>query len=105
MIEPDAKANLEQTALAVRHPSGLHARPAARFVRTASRFASDIEVENLTRRTHPVDAKSILSILTLGVEKDHQIRITAEGDDAAEALDALRRLVLAHPSSDGDEWA
>ena len=99
------RRNLEEAALAVRHTSGLHARPAALFVRAASRFISEIRVENLTRRTHPVDAKSILSILTLGVEKGHQIHITADGDDATEAIGALRRLVEAGFAPDGEQSA
>ena len=99
------RTNLEEASLAVRHTSGLHARPAALFVRAASRFISEIRVENLTRRTHPVDAKSILSILTLGVEKGHQIRITAEGDDAAEAIGVLQRFVEADLAPDGEQSA
>ncbi|MFQ5944664.1 MAG: HPr family phosphocarrier protein [Anaerolineae bacterium] len=105
MIESAARTNLEEAALAVRHTSGLHARPAALFVRAASRFSSEIQVENLTRRTHPVDAKSILSLLTLGVEKDHQIRITADGDDAAEAIGALQRFIEADLAHDGEQPA
>lgn len=73
---------------------GLHARPAAVFVNEAARFTSAIHVRSVTGDSDWVDAKSVLSVLTLGVEKDHEIEITVEGEDedqAAEALDALIR--------------
>lgn len=79
--------------LVVPNPSGLHARPATLFVTAAARFGSRITVENLDRGSKPVDAKSILLLLTAGVSRGHRIRITAEGADADEAIAELRRLV------------
>jgi phosphotransferase system HPr (HPr) family protein len=79
--------------LVVDNPSGLHARPAALFVRTAARFRSSVRVRNVTRDGTLVDAKSILGVLGLGVARGHRIELSAEGDDAPEALDALRTLV------------
>jgi phosphotransferase system HPr (HPr) family protein len=79
--------------LPVRNPSGLHARPAALFVRTAGGYAAAITVRNATRGVGPVDAKSILGVMTLGVSRGHEIEIAARGDDAAEALAALRAVV------------
>ena len=75
------------------HEVGLHVRPAAVFVQTASQFQSDIKVANLTTDKGPVNAKSSLLVLTLGVEKDFQIELTAEGPDEQEALDALTKLI------------
>lgn len=77
----------------VKHPAGLHARPASLFVKTASKFKSSIQVENLTEGRTFVNAKSILSILTLGVSQDHEINILAEGEDAEEATEALEELI------------
>jgi len=79
--------------LTVSNPSGLHARPATLFVAAASGFASRITVENLDRGGRAADAKSILLLLTIGVLRGHRIRLTAEGEDAEAALDALRALV------------
>ena len=79
--------------LTVRNPLGLHARPAARFVTTAARFASNITVQNLTRGTQAVNAKSINQVATLGVQQGHEILVTAEGPDAEEAVVALAHLV------------
>jgi phosphotransferase system HPr (HPr) family protein len=79
--------------LVVRNASGLHARPAALFVRTAGQFAADVRVRSVTRDAGPVNAKSILAIMTLGVSAGHEIEITASGSDAEEALAGLRTLV------------
>lgn len=79
--------------LTVPNPSGLHARPATLFVEAASAFAARITVENLDRGKGPVDAKSVLMVLTAGVSRDHRIRVTADGEDEDAAIDALAALV------------
>jgi phosphocarrier protein FPr len=79
--------------LFVRNRLGLHARPAARFVQTASRFAqTDIHVRNLTTTRGPASAKSINAVTTLGVRQGHEIQITAAGPEAESALAALQTL-------------
>ena len=84
---------MEKIRLIVNHHVGLHARPAAQFVKTAMRFESDITVANFTKGEEPENAKSILSVLTLGVIHGNEIEITADGTDATLALDALKELV------------
>jgi phosphotransferase system HPr (HPr) family protein len=84
---------LRSIELNVVNASGLHARPAALFVRTAGALQSRIRVSNLTRGTGPADAKSILSVLGLGVAGGHRISIEAEGEDEGAAIDALRSAV------------
>jgi phosphocarrier protein HPr len=84
----------EQIQLDIANQHGLHARPAAVFVQTAARFTSDVTLTNLSRpggRT--VNAKSIMDVLTSGVDQGSRIELTAEGDDAAAAIAALRSLV------------
>lgn len=71
---------------------GLHARPAAIFVRTAAGFAADITV---TRDDRSADAKSLLEVLQLEAGKGAVITITAEGDDADAAVEALRGVLTA----------
>ena len=80
----------------VTHNVGLHARPAAVFVKAASGFASQITVENLTKGKSPVNAKSILGLLSAGVQMQDQIRITATGSDEAAAVAALSDLILSN---------
>lgn len=81
--------------LTVINKSGLHARPAATFAQSAARFTSRITVENLERANRPVDAKSIIMILTAGIQCGHRIRLTADGTDEAEALASLSSAVEA----------
>jgi len=77
----------------IRNPSGLHARPAAMFVKAAAGFRSTVTVENLDRGTPAVNAKSIISFLGGGIAKGHTVRIAADGEDEEVAIDALRDLV------------
>jgi phosphotransferase system HPr (HPr) family protein len=79
--------------ITIKHPAGLHARPAALFVQTAQKFTSDIHVQNLSDQGEVANAKSILSVLTLGVMQGHEIEINAEGEDADAALGALKTLI------------
>jgi phosphotransferase system HPr (HPr) family protein len=86
-----AEASAELT---VEHEHGLHLRPAAEFVRTAAHFRSAVEVVNLTRGAgRTASGRSLLEVTALGVNRDHVIRVTARGDDAAEAVRALTDLV------------
>ena len=69
---------------------GLHARAAAAFVKIANRFQSDIIV---VKDESSVNGKSIMGVLMLAASKDSTISITAKGDDAKEAIEALRKLI------------
>ena len=69
---------------------GLHARAAARFVHTASGFASQITVSKGGRQ---VDGKSIMGLLLLAASHGSVIDITADGPDEAEASEALCALI------------
>ena len=75
------------------NPTGLHARPAMAFSRAASKFRSQIQIENLDTGSAQVNAKSTMRILTIAMSKGTRIRITAEGEDENEAVDALIALV------------
>lgn len=68
---------------------GMHARPAALFVKTASRFDSDITVE---KEDMSVSGKSIMGLMTLEAGCGTALKITATGPDAQEALDELHLL-------------
>jgi phosphocarrier protein HPr len=81
---------MPEITLTVHHQVGLHARPAALFVRTAKQFRSTIVA---THGDREANAKSILSVLTLGAEQRAVITIRAEGDDADQALEALADLI------------
>ncbi len=84
---------MPQVTLTIRNQVGLHARPAAIFVKTASGF-KDTKVE-LVKGDRVGDAKSILQVLILGVGQGETILLRAEGPQADEALSALKDLVEA----------
>jgi phosphocarrier protein len=87
---------MKETKIVVNNKVGLHARPAAVFVQTASRFKSDVKVSCLDKETGSIrvaNAKSILSILTLGVFQGTEITIQATGEDEEAAVQALVELV------------
>lgn len=79
--------------LIVDHSEGLHARPASLFVQEAQKYQSTI---NVKKEERTANAKSMLGILTLGVHQGTEITISAEGDDADEALKALEQLILSN---------
>lgn len=81
---------MQEITLVIRNKVGLHARPAALFVQTASRFKSKVLAIKDGREAN---AKSILSILTLGAEQGAVVTVRAEGEDELEAVGALRELV------------
>jgi phosphotransferase system HPr (HPr) family protein len=96
---------MQTVELTLRNASGLHARPAAVFVQAAARFTSKITIENLDRATRPVDAKSILLVLTTGVGRGQRVRVTADGPDEAEAIGALEAVIragLGEPVAEGE---
>lgn len=69
---------------------GLFARPATFFIQKANEFKCSIWVEKDDRR---VNAKSLLGVLSMGIMDGNTISLIADGEDEAEALEALAKLV------------
>ena len=84
---------MQHVVLTLRNKVGLHARPASVLVQTCARFKSNITVENATKKSPAVNAKSILGVLTLGAERGHEIVLTADGPDELDAIAVLCGLV------------
>ncbi|MBM4143318.1 MAG: HPr family phosphocarrier protein [Lentisphaerae bacterium] len=74
----------------IRNQYGIHARPAALFVKLASRFDADVYVEKNNSR---VSGKSIMGLMTLEASRGTRLRIIAAGADAEQVLDELAALV------------
>jgi len=70
---------------------GIHARPAAQFVKTANRYKADVFVE---KDGEEVDGKSIMGLMMLAAGHGSVITISADGADADTALEALGDLIL-----------
>lgn len=81
---------MEEIVLTIEHEVGLHARPAALFVQKAKGYKSNIRVRYGEKE---INAKSILSLLTLGVTKGAVITIYADGEDENLAIEGLAQLV------------
>ena len=80
---------IAQRIATIKNKLGLHARPAALLVRTASKFQSDIK---LVKDGQEVNGKSIMGVMMLAAEMGSKITIYAEGKDAQHAVDALLEL-------------
>ncbi|GAU76303.1 HPr family phosphocarrier protein [Fusibacter sp. 3D3] len=80
---------MKEFSVTVNSATGLHARPASQLVSEASKFKSDIK---LNKGDVSVNGKSIMGVLGLGVLTGDTIRITAEGTDEHEAVNALEAL-------------
>ena len=79
-----------EIAIELKNKYGLHARPAMKFAETAMQFKSDIF---LSKDGVEVNAKSIIEVMTVAASKGTELIIRAVGEDADEAVEALRRLV------------
>lgn len=79
-----------ERSVEVMNSQGFHARPAAEFVKLASRFSCDIHVE---KDGLEVNAKSIMGVLMLAAEQGSTLIVRANGEDALNAIDALADLV------------
>lgn len=84
---------MKEKRIIVKYIHGLHARPATELVKLASSFRSTIEVENVKTKNR-VNAKSILSILTLAAVYGTELVIRATGPDEEEALNAVAGFFL-----------
>ncbi len=80
---------MEKTFI-ILNEEGMHARPAGAFVKVANEFKSNIEVKanNMTK-----NGKSIMGLMSLGLSKDSEITVIANGEDAEAALNKLGFLI------------
>lgn len=79
---------MEKRDFTVTADTGIHARPATILVQTASDYKSDLQ---LTYEGKTVNLKSIMGVMSLGVGKNANITISANGDDEKDALDAVAK--------------
>lgn len=83
--------------IAVVNRLGLHARPAAMFVRIASRYRSEIWV---AKENEEVNGKSIMGLMMLAAGQGSKLRIRCEGPDAGKAMEEIEELVNARFNED-----
>lgn len=76
--------------ITIQNPVGLHARPATFFIQKANEFKASIWIEMGERR---INAKSLLGVLSLGIDKGTMVTLSAEGEDEEEAINGLVQLI------------
>jgi phosphocarrier protein HPr len=91
---------MPEATVTLQNATGLHARPAKIFARAAAASVADVSVEKDGRR---VNAKSVLSVLTLDCHQGDEILISVEGDDADATLAELVALVESKFGEDEQE--
>lgn len=72
--------------------TGLEARPVALLVQVASQYESDIYIESGNKR---VNAKSIMGMMSLGLDNGETVKVTTEGQDEDKAIDELEKFLKA----------
>lgn len=72
--------------------TGLEARPVALLVQVASQFESDIYIESGSKR---VNAKSIMGMMSLGLDNGEMVKVTANGSDESNALEGIEKFLKA----------
>lgn len=87
-----------EEVMLIENKHGLHARPAAQFVKIAGKFNSDVKV---IKEDLEVNGKSIMGIMMLAAEPGSEIKLIINGDDEIEAMDALRELIKKHFYEEG----
>lgn len=90
MTDPVPQGNKLERKFTVNNKLGLHARPAALFVRTANGFRSEVSVRKGRQK---VNGKSIMGIMTLAAQQGSHITVAVEGPDAAAAMEEIARLI------------
>ncbi len=79
-----------QKEFTISNKMGMHARPAAQFVKRASKYQCNVWVE---KDDEPVNGKSIMGLMMLAVGRGEKIKVTTEGSDAEAAMADLEELV------------
>lgn len=79
--------------ITIQLPTGLEARPVAQLVQVASQFESDIHVEVGQKR---VNAKSIMGMMTLGLDAGEEITLIVNGDDENAAMSSIETYLSSH---------
>ena len=81
---------MQKEEFTLQNETGLHARPATIFVEKAGEFKSDIKIG---AKDKEVNAKSIMSVMSLGIDGGDEITLTIDGEDEDKAMEELAKLI------------
>ncbi|CCO49739.1 Multiphosphoryl transfer protein (Includes: Phosphocarrier protein HPr; Fructose-specific phosphotransferase enzyme IIA component) [Vibrio nigripulchritudo SOn1] len=91
--EQAADTNGVEGTFSIKNEHGLHARPGAMLVAEAKKFDATIKVTNLNGDGQSANAKSLMKVIALGVKRGHELKFTAQGEDAQQAIDAIGQAI------------
>ena len=97
MSDSDGELGVLSRDMTISNKLGMHARPAAMFVKTAALYDAEIMVN---KGGHIVSGKSIMGLMTLEASPGTVLTVTAEGFDSNEALDAIHALITGNFNED-----
>ena len=81
---------MQSNTIVVKNKTGLHARPAAEFVKEAAKFKSAVSIEFKDKK---INAKSIVHLLSAGIAAGSSIVLSAEGEDEQQAVETLSEVI------------
>ena len=81
---------MQKEKLTLKNKTGLHARPASVFVDKTKKFKSDIKIKSKNKE---VNGKSIMNVMSLGIDGGDEITLTVEGEDEEKAMNELTKLI------------
>ena len=81
---------MTQESVVIKNETGLHARPASMLVEEAENYEAQVQ---LIYDDQEINAKSIMGVMSLGINQSEEITIAAEGEDEAEAVTGLVNLI------------
>lgn len=81
---------MQKRQLKINNKDGLHARPAAIFVKTANKYKSELEIQT---KDKTANGKSIIGIMSLGAFYGEEITLIADGPDESQLLEAMEKLI------------
>jgi phosphocarrier protein HPr len=84
---------VKERTFTITDDTGVHARPATLLVNKAGQYESEVE---LHYNGKTVNLKSIMGVMSLGVPKGAEIKVTAEGNDEEQALDGIGQVIKEH---------
>lgn len=92
-VTPNPRSRMQQRTITITNRLGLHARAAAKLVRVATGFHSQVCLARLDARHQTADAKSIFNVLLLAAAQGTELAVSTEGADEVAALEALCALI------------
>jgi len=84
---------MQEKTFTITADTGVHARPATLLVNKAGQFESEVEV---SYNNKSVNLKSIMGVMSRGILKDAEIKVTVNGNDETEAINAIEEVMKEH---------